>query len=99
MEKQPTLAYVTVTVIASVLAVVGVYLPWVQKRPVEYIVGYHEYTAEYVPGLEPGIGIWGIDPFIIILVGVVVTRLGAIPKLATGECSYRCWLSAHHRVW
>ena len=73
MEKQPTLAYVTVTVIASVLAVVGVYLPWVQKRPVEYIVGYHEYTAEYVPGLEPGIGIWGIDPFIIILVGVGVT--------------------------
>ena len=71
MEKQPTLAYITVTVIAAVLAVVGAYLPWVQKRPVRYIDGYPYYTAEYVLGLEPGI--WGIDPFVIILVGVVVT--------------------------
>ncbi len=36
MEKQPTLAYVTVTVIASVLAVVGVYLLWVQKRQLRH---------------------------------------------------------------
>jgi hypothetical protein len=55
MEKRSTLAYITVTVIAAVLTVAGVYLPWVQKRPVRDIDGKPYYTAEYVLGLDPGL--------------------------------------------
>jgi len=70
METRPTLAHITATIVAAVLGVVGLYLPWVRKRPVGYADGQPYYTSEYVSGLEPGFR--GIDPFIILLVVAVV---------------------------
>ncbi|WP_210408935.1 hypothetical protein [Halorhabdus rudnickae] len=70
MGKRPTPAYITGTIFAAVLSVVGVYLPWVQKQPVGYTDGQPYYTAEFVAGLEAGFD--GGDPFIILLVVAVV---------------------------
>ena len=71
MGNRPSLAYITVTIIAAVLGVVGVYLPWVRKRPVGYTDGQPYYTSEYVTGLEAGIR--GIDPFVIVPLVAVIT--------------------------
>lgn len=67
---RPTTAYVTATIVAAVIGVVGVWIPWVRKRPAGYRDGRPIYTAEYVSGLETGLR--GIDPFVIVLVVAVV---------------------------
>lgn len=64
MERELTLRYIIVTIVAAGLGVVGAYLPWVQKRPV-HIDGQLVSTSEYVGGSETGIQ--GLDPFIISL--------------------------------
>ncbi|MHB9288919.1 hypothetical protein ACKVMT_17970 [Halobacteriales archaeon Cl-PHB] len=53
--------------LAVVLAVLGVWLPWVSKRPTGYFEGTPSYTSEGVPGLETGIS--GAD-FILIWLAV-----------------------------
>lgn len=70
MANKPTTAYVAATICAAVGAAIGVWLPWVRKRPVGYTDGQPFYTSEYVSGLETGLR--GIDPFVILLVVAVV---------------------------
>ena len=72
MNRQ-ALMYWTVTGVATLLALVGVSLPWVRKRPVTTIDGQPAYTGEYVPGLETGIQ--GLDPVLIGLLGLLVGLL------------------------
>ena len=81
MTGEPTAKYVTATIVAAVGAVVGVWLPWVRKRPVGYSDGLPLYTLEIVPGLETGLR--GMDLLVILLVMAVV----AVVVLAR----YRGW--------
>lgn len=70
MANTPSPAYLVATTVAAVLGIVGVWLPWVRKRPVGYRDGRQIYTAEYVSGMETGLR--GIDPFVVLLVAAVV---------------------------
>ena len=70
MADRPTPAYVTARIVAAVLGVAGVWLPWVRKRPVDTVNGQQMYPAEYVPGLETGLR--GFDPVVVSLVVAVV---------------------------
>lgn len=106
MGNGPTLAYITATIVAAVLGVVGVYLPGVRKRPVGYTNGQPYYTSEYVTGLEAGIR--GIDPFVIFLVGAVVvvvvlarrrTRSGDIALVGAGGLLLFVFGNVFHDYW
>ncbi|WP_339103436.1 hypothetical protein [Haloterrigena salinisoli] len=81
MANAPSPAYLVATIVAAVSAVVGVWLPWVRKRPVGYRDGRPIYTTEYVSGMETGLR--GIDPFVVLLV-VAVVGVAALSR-------YRAW--------
>ncbi|WP_458207011.1 hypothetical protein [Haladaptatus sp. NG-SE-30] len=74
MRNEPSITYIGATIVAAMLAIAGVWLPWVRKRPVGYADGQPYYTSEFVSGLESGLR--GIDPVVVLLVlgvvGVVV---------------------------
>ncbi|WP_229380138.1 hypothetical protein [Haloterrigena salifodinae] len=70
MANNPSPASLVATIVAAVLGVLGVWLPWVRKRPAGYRDGGAIYTTEYVSGMETGLR--GIDPFVILLVVIVV---------------------------
>lgn len=73
MTDRPTVTYVTASVVAAGLAVVGAWLPWVRKRPVDQADGGEIITTEYVWGLETGIR--AVDAP---LVGVAVAVVGIV---------------------
>jgi hypothetical protein len=70
MERRPAIAFVTATTVAAGSAMLGVWLPWVRKRPVGHHGGQPYFTAEWVAGLKPGLQ--GSDPLVVLLVGAVV---------------------------
>jgi hypothetical protein len=63
MAAKQKFAYITATIVAALLAVVGAWLPWVRKQPVGI-------TDEYIAGLDAGFS--DIDLLVIILVVAVV---------------------------
>jgi hypothetical protein len=78
MADKRITAYEIATIVAAVLAVAGVWLPWVRKLPVGYTDGQPYYTSEYVWGSEPGIS--GLDPALMFLVVAVVTVFMLTPR-------------------
>lgn len=70
MTKAPPLTYIRVTLVAVVLAVVGLWLPWVRKLPVRSADGQAIYTSEDVAGLEPGIH--GFDNILAVIIVAVL---------------------------
>lgn len=54
MGRPPSIGYRLAVVVAAVLGMVGLWLPWVRKRPVGYIDGQPYYTSELIPGLNAG---------------------------------------------
>lgn len=66
-------------ILTAILAIVGVWLPWVQKRPVGYTDGQPYYTMEWVPGLEAGFQ--GTDPYAVLLAGIVIVAVVAAHRL------------------
>jgi len=69
MSREPSLSYVGAAFTASILAVVGVWLPWVRKIPGPD----GAVTMEYVPGLWTGIESAGYDKLILLLIAVVMS--------------------------
>ncbi|GAA0211274.1 hypothetical protein [Halobaculum roseum] len=74
MKYRSEFAYLSATIGAAVLGVVGLLLPWVRKLPAGYTDGQAYYTSEGVWGLEFGMD--GLDPALLFLllgvVGVVI---------------------------
>jgi len=70
MERTPTIGFVTATTVAAGSAILGVWLPWVRKRPVGHHGDQPIFTAEWVAGLKPGLQ--GSDPLVVLFVGAVV---------------------------
>ena len=81
MSNNLSPASLVATIVAAALAVVGVWLPWVRKRPEGYRDGRAIYTAEYVSGMETGLR--GLDLF----VGLLVVAAVGVAVLAR----YRPW--------
>ncbi len=79
MGRPPSIKYTTATILTAILTIVGVWLPWVQKRPVGYTNGRPYYTSEWVLGLEAGFQ--GTDPFAVLLAVLVIVAVIAGRKL------------------
>jgi hypothetical protein len=75
MGRDPTLAYVATTVVAAAMVVVGVWLPWVRKRPVGYFEGRPYYTGEWTTGLESGFGGTDVVAVLVVVAVVAITVL------------------------
>jgi hypothetical protein len=74
MNDQPSLRYLGATGVATLCAVLGVWLPWVSKQPA-FVTdeGVKAYTTEGVRWLEAGIGnAYGLDWAILFLVCLVL---------------------------
>jgi hypothetical protein len=73
MADEPTRSYVTATILAGALVVLGVYLPWVRKRPIGNSDGEPIYTTEAVLGQTTGFQ--GLDGLVVLIVVVAVAAV------------------------
>lgn len=71
MGSSPSNPYLAATTTAGLIAVVGAWLPWVQKHPVGTIDGQAYYTTEWITGLDAGFR--GIDW---VIIGLVLAAIG-----------------------
>ena len=75
MGRPPSTGYVVAVTLTAILAIVGVWLPWVRKRPVGYIDGQPYYTEGLLPGLHAGFR--DVDPFVVLLAVLVIVAVVA----------------------
>jgi cation transport ATPase len=78
MKKTPPRRYVAAAVVAVGFAIVGMWLPWVQKLPVGTIEGGGvAYTMEGIPELEAGFESFDLFVLVPVLFTVVVGAVAA----------------------